>query len=102
MTHNTESLEPSNFGSRDAYLHTINITSLDAAGQENYDPSTEVNVPDGPNRGVVAVGQDDPTVSYAWNHTGNHLSAVDVADATDEANNADLGEVRLLVVGGGT
>lgn len=102
MTHNTEDLEPANLGNREGFLHTINITSLDAAGQENYDPDTEVNIPNGTALGVQPAGQDDTTFRFSWDHVNNHLDVINVSDGTNTANNFDCGEVRLLVVGGGT
>jgi len=99
MTHSTTSLVPENFGSRDAYLHVIDITSLDAAGQENYDPNSEVNVDLGDDYGVLVADQEDPQRRYSWDHTSDHLDVKDLSDGTDTANNTDCGEVKLVVVG---
>lgn len=102
MTHSTASLHDENYGSQKAYLHQINITSLDAAGQENYSPASELNVEEGDDYGVTPVGQTNESVVFAWNSSGAHLNVKHMSDGTDVANNADCGEVRLLVVGGGT
>lgn len=101
MTHSTASLEPESYGSQDAFLHQINITSLDAAGQENYSPSSELNVNEGTDYGVTPVGQTNESLSFLWNESGAHLNVKKLSDGSDVANNADCGEVRLLIVGGG-
>lgn len=105
MTHTTVDLEQVSYGSQEAVLHQINITSLDAAGQENYAPWTEVNIPNGSRLGVQSVGQDNETARYTWNTSGTHLN-VQFFNSTsgaleDVPNNDSPGEVRLLVVGGG-
>jgi len=99
MTHSTTSLSPQNFGSRAAYLHVIDITSLDAAGQENYDPSSEVNVELGDDYAVIVADQEDPSRRFSWDHTSDHLDVKDLSDGTDTANNTDVGEVKLVIVG---
>jgi len=99
MTHSTTSLEPENFGSRDAFIHVIDITSLDATGQENYDPSSELNVNLGADYAVVVADQEDPSKRFSWDHTSDHLDVKDLSDGTDTANNTDCGEVKLVVVG---
>lgn len=99
MTHTTVDVEPQSVGSLEGFVHTIDITSLDAAGQENYDPATAVGVGSGPNRGVFVVGQEDATKVFSWDHTSDHLDVVNVSDAADVSNNTDCGEVRLFVVG---
>lgn len=99
MTHNTESLSRQNFGSRKAFLHTINITSLDAAGQENYDPDSELNVNLGDDYGVWVAGKDNSSVDPSWDHSAEHLDVVMQSDGSDAPNNSDTGELRLLVVG---
>jgi len=101
MTHNDVSTEEESYGSQEAVLHQIDITSLDAAGQENYQPSTELNIPNGSKLGVVPVGQNETAYQYHWDTDGQHLNVINSSDGGDAANNAATGEVRLLVVGGG-
>jgi len=99
MTHSTTSLVAENFGSRSASLHVIDITALDSAGQEDYDPSTEVNVGLGDDYAVIVAGQEDASRRFSWDHTSDHLDVKDLSDGTDTANNTDVGEVKLVVVG---
>lgn len=106
MTHSTSSLERESFGSLKAFIHTIDITSLDSAGEESYDPSGELNVNQGDNYGVHVVGQEDESKFFAWDHVAETLHVQEVTDTGDGtggygdvANNTDCGEVRLLVVG---
>lgn len=102
MTHSTASLEPVSYGSQEAVLHQINITSLDSAGQEDYEPWNEVNIPNGSRLGVAPVAQTNNTVRFSWDPDNDHLDVINVGDASNVANNGDPGEVKLLVVGGGT
>lgn len=102
MTHTTVgSVEKENRGSQTAFVHQINITSLDAAGQENYSPSSELGVPEDSELQVTPVAQTNESVVFTWNATGDHLNVKNLGDGSDVANNGDPGEVRLLVVGGG-
>lgn len=99
MTHSTTSLERESFGSLKAFIHVIDITSLDSAGQEDYDPSTELNVNLGTDYAVLVAGKEDQTTGISWDHLNDHLDVIDLADSTNIANNTDVGEVKLVVVG---
>jgi len=99
MTHSTTSLVPESFGSRTAYLHVIDISSLDATGQENYDPESEVNVELGDDYAVIVADQEDGSRRFSWDHTSDHLDVKNLSDGADTANNTDVGEVKLVVVG---
>lgn len=99
MTHTTVNEEDENRGSTDAVFHTIDITSLDAAGVENYDPETETNLSGADRYGVTVRGQEDPTVRVAWDHVNAQLDVINVSDGLDVADNTDVGEVILEVVG---
>lgn len=99
MTHSTINTERENAGSLDVAYHTIDITSLDSAGVENYDPRAEVGLDDAALLGVGVRGAEDPTVQVAWDHVNEQLDVINVSDATDVADNTDVGEVVLEVVG---
>lgn len=99
MTHSTVNVEHENAGSQDAKYHTIDITSLDAAGVENYDPSAELKMENAAIYGVAVRGLEDPTVRVAWDHINGQLDVINVSDGTDVASATDVGEVVLEVVG---
>lgn len=99
MTHSTVNTEPENHGSVDAVFHTIDVTSLDAAGAEQYDPGAEVGLENAAEYGVSVRGVEDPTVQVAWDHVNEQLDVINVSDATDVASATDVGEVVLHVVG---
>ena len=99
MTYTTVGTERESAGSTEVLFHTIDITSLDAAGAENYDPSTAAGLEVDHTGGVSVVGQADATVKIVWDHVNEQLSVVNVADATDVASGTAVGEVRLRVEG---
>lgn len=99
MTHSTVNTELENQGSRDVAYHEINVTSLDSAGVEQYDPRSELNL-DGDDRfGIDVRGQTNDSVVWSWNSTDANLSVRHMSDGTQVANNADVGHVTLEVVG---
>lgn len=98
MTHSTVATEPENAGSVDAVYHTIDITSLDSAGTETFDPQSEVGVDPG-QHGVAVVGQADLSYLFVWDHTNGQLAVVSVADGSDVAGGTAVGQVRLRITG---
>jgi len=99
MTHTTVNSEDTNRGSEDAVFHTIDITSLDSAGAETYDPETETNLSGADRYGVSVRSTADETVLVRWDHVAGNLSVVNVADGTDVTSGTAVGEVILEVVG---
>lgn len=99
MTHTTVNTETENGGSRDVVTHTINITSLDGAGTETYDPDAEVGIKGADRYGVVAKGQENTAYLIRWDHINEQLTVVNVADGTDVTSTTDVGEVVLEVIG---
>lgn len=98
MTHDTISTERESSGSISTVFHTIDITSLDSAGVEQYDPETELNMSIG-DRGVGIRGVEDETLAVAWDHVDGELKVKSLSDGTDASDNADVGEVILRVDG---
>lgn len=99
MTHSTINTRAENAGSLDVVYHTIDITSLDAAGVENYDPEGATNLSGADVLGVSVRGLEDPTVQVAWDHVNGQLDVINVSDATDVTSGTDVGEVILEVTG---
>lgn len=106
MTHTTVATEAENEGSLDGVFHTIDITGLDNAGAETYDPATELGI-DGADRfGVEVRGQADGTYVVTWDHVNEVLTVKEVNDTgdgtgglQDVAAGTAVGEVLLHVVG---
>jgi hypothetical protein len=99
MTHSTINEEDTNRGSEDAVFHTIDITSLDSAGAESYDPETETRISGADRFGISVRGTEDESVLVRWDHVAAELSVVNVADGADVTSGTDVGEVILEVVG---
>jgi len=99
MTHTTVATERENAGSLDTVYHVIDITGLDGAGTEQYDPEAEVGLSQPERFGIDVRAQEDETVLIRYDHVADELSVVNVADGTDVANNTDVGEVMLEIVG---
>lgn len=99
MTHTTISEEVENRGSTTAVFHTIDITSLDAAGAETYDPEAETNISGADRYGISVRAQEDESLQFTWDHVAADLSVTNVADGTAVTGGTDVGEVILEVVG---
>jgi len=99
MTHSTTNTERENQGSVDAAFHTIDITALDAAGSESYDPSAELGLEGATRYGVTVRGLADDSYRAVYNHTTGELAVTNAADGTDVASGTAVGEVVLHVVG---
>jgi len=96
MSYNTIEQERESGGSFWSVYHTIDITGLDAAGVENYNPGSRFGVDP---TGVQVVGQADATVDISWDHVNEQLRVVNIADGTDVASGTAVGEVVLRVDG---
>jgi hypothetical protein len=99
MTHSTVATERENAGSVSVVYHVIDITSLDSGGTEQYDAEAEVGLSDAGRFGLDVRAKEDPTVAVSYDHLNDELNVVNVADGTNVANNTDVGEVMLEVVG---
>lgn len=92
MTHDTVSKEaPDSAGSERTIVHTIDITALDAAGKENYDAASELDI--SRVRSIAVVGREDGTQDIVHDHVAGGLHV------PGGAADADIGEVRLRVTG---
>lgn len=106
MTHSTVDTSPESGGSTDVVFHTIDITSLDNAGAETYDPDAEVGVAVDATGGISVVGQENGGYHVTWDHVNGQL-AVKYSDndqagdgvLIDVPSTTDVGEVRLKVEG---
>ena len=99
MTHSTVARERESGGSTEVVFHTINVSSLDALGVENYDPSNDLGLEVDHTGGVSVVGQANTAYLVRWDHVNEQLSVVNVSDGTDVAAATAVGEVRLKVEG---
>ena len=96
MTHSTVDTEPENSGSFDSVYHTIDITSLDSSGAENYDPDAELGVSP---HGISVNGQEAIDYFIRWDHLNSQLHVSNASDGTAVASGTDVGEVVLKVDG---
>lgn len=99
MTHSTINSRQENAGSLSVVYHTIDITSLDAAGAETYDPEAETNLSGADELGVSVRAQESSGYEIEWDHINAQLTVVNVADGTDVTSATDVGEVVLEVLG---
>lgn len=94
MTHTTTLEKRTSGGSFESYFATLDITSLDAAGAETFDPAAEF----GANQvlGVGILGLENAgSYEVDFDHLdGTTLSVVN-ADGTDPTSGTDVGEVRI-------
>jgi len=99
MTHSTVATERENQGSTDVVYHVIDITSLDSAGTEQYDPGDELGLESPGRFGIDVRAQENSGYLIRYDHINDALTVVNVSDGTDVADATDVGEVMLEVVG---
>jgi len=99
MTHTITNTERENAGSKERVVATVDITSLDSAGVEQFDAKAELGVSGQTRFGVGVRGAEDPTVQVKYDHVNDQLDVINVADGSDVANNTDVGEVVLDALG---
>lgn len=97
MTHDTTDRRDENSGSERSVVHEIDITSLDTAGEENYDPAAETAVNDVASVSVVGQADGDLFIAPTADYTG--LSVNDLTGGTGADAGAAVGVVRLRVQG---
>lgn len=97
MSHDTVDKTNENSGSERTVVHDIDITSLDAAGKENYDPAAETDVSRA--NTVEVVGIEDPSYTVQHDHVAGGLHVKVAADGTDVASGTAVGQVRVRVQG---
>ncbi|GGK74566.1 hypothetical protein [Haloarcula sebkhae] len=97
MTHTTVDDEHVNSGSHRTVFHTIDVSSLDNAGSEGYDPAAETAVD--VVLGVSVAGQEDESLFVRYDHVAGNLSVTSAADGTDTTAGTDVGEIILRVDG---
>lgn len=86
----------------------LDISELDSAGVEEFDPTTEGDV----NRNhdypilehteletVAVLSWEDESVHISWDHVDSELKVKNLDDGTDVANNTEVGEVIVEVIG---
>jgi len=99
MTHEIIATERENRGSLDNAFAVLDITSLDAAGAEQFDPAAELGLSEPGHFGIDVRAQENSAYLIRYDHINDELSVVNVADGTDVAGATDVGEVMLEVVG---
>jgi len=99
MTHSTTATERENGGSTDEAYHLIDITSLDRAGEEDYDTEAELGLENPGRFGIDVRATADSTVKVDYDHVNDQLTVINVSDATNVAQGTAVGEVMLHVVG---
>lgn len=99
MTHSTVNTELENQGNKDVAYHEINITSLDVAGEEGYNPSNELNLEGEDRYGIGVRGQTNVSVAFGYNSTSGNVTARMRSDDQAVPSGSDVGHVTLEVVG---
>jgi len=99
MTYSLTNTERENRGSLDSAVATVDITSLDSAGYEPFDPGAALGI-DGVDRfGARVVGQENTGYLIRWDSANGRISVVNVSDGTDVTLGTDVGEVLIEFVG---
>lgn len=96
MTHTTTVEDRLSGGSFETWFVTLDITSLDNANNESFDPAAELNLSD--LLGVSVAGLEEPE-SYVvqFDHLDGTTLYVEGYGGTDPTAGTDVGEVRLRV-----
>ncbi len=103
MTYDNIDQQRESGGSLWSVYHTIDITSLDQAGVETYDPGGRFGVDP---YGVEVIGQEDESLDIVWDHIDGELKVKEISDTgdgtggrVDVAQGTAVGEVVLRVDG---
>jgi hypothetical protein len=98
MTHTTTVEHDASDGNYGSVFATLDITSLDNANNESFDPASEFNLSDV--LGVEILGLENPE-SYVveWDHVDGGTLYVEGYGGTDPTSGTDVGEVRVKVSG---
>jgi len=99
VTYSITNVEEENRGSVDSVTATVDITSLDSAGFEPFDPSAALGIEDVSDYGARVCGQENTAYLIRWDTANGRISVVNVSDGTDVAGATDVGEVVLEFVG---
>jgi hypothetical protein len=99
MTYSITNVEQENRGSADSVVATVDITSLDSAGFEPFDPSAALGIDDVADYGARVCGQENTAYLIRWDTANSRISVVNVSDGTDVTSTTDVGEVVLEFVG---
>jgi|APHM01.1.fsa_nt_gi hypothetical protein len=94
----TDESAAENMGSQYKVRATVDITSLDSAGTEPFDPNEDLSDVDDYEE-VVVVDQETYSRRVVFDHGNDQFHVVDISDGTDTANNTDVGTVDILVLG---
>lgn len=98
MTHTTTVLDRVSEGSYESVFAVLDITSLDNANNESFDPASELGFDEV--LGVSVEGLENPE-SYVvqFDHVDGTTLYVEGYGGTDPTSGTDVGEVRLKVSG---
>ena len=99
MTYSITNTERENQGSKDVVAATVDITSLDSAGYEPFDPGAVTGLDGAENLGVGVRGQENTGYLIRWDTANQRISVVNVSDGTDVTSGTDVGEVVLEIIG---
>lgn len=98
MTHTITTEERESGGSYASVFATVDITSLDNAASEDFDPDAELDLRTV--EGVSVLGLENAgSYQVAYDHVAGNSLAVLSADGTDPTSGTDVGEVRIRVDG---
>lgn len=96
MTHTTSDVDKESGGSFVSVFATLDITSLDNANTEDFDPASEFALRDV--LGVSVLGLEEPeNYTVDFDHLDGTALSVLNADGTDPTSGTDVGEVRVRV-----
>lgn len=96
MTYDTSDVDYESGGSVVSVYATVNITSLDGANTEPFDPDAVFNVDP---LGVSIIGlENGDSYDVEYDHLGTQF-VVQNNDGTDPTATTDVGEVRIRVDG---
>lgn len=99
MTYTITNTERENLGSVDAVYATVDITSLDSAGTEPFDADAALGLSDAGKYGIGVRGVENDGYLVRYDHLNGEFHVQNIGDETDVANNTDVGEVVIEVIG---
>lgn len=96
MTKTTTVLETGNAGDHDYAIVQVDITSLQAVGEEPFDPST---VGFDVTYGASVLNKEDSTLIFNYDPRSGFIEVLNIADGSNVTDTADVGTVTLKLLG---
>jgi hypothetical protein len=99
MTYSVTNREAENHGSLSVVYATVDITSLENAGNEPFDARDALGISGASRYGISVRGVENDGYLVRFDHLNDQFHVQNIADETDVAAGTDVGEVLIEATG---